>query len=310
MTDDSNPTAGQEEIVPLPPTGFYVPSRIKRHRATKSEVEDRRSALYRLLFDCNPMTVRQVFYQASVRGIVEKTEAGYTKVQTDLVFMRKEGMMPYSWLADATRWMRRTKSHDSFAHALYETAKFYRKNLWTKNPSYVEVWIEKDALAGIVFDVTEEYDVPLMSARGYASLSFMHSSAEAITAAKKPAFIYHLGDFDPSGVNAAETIGKTLREMAPRADIHFQRVAVTPMQIEEWNLPTRPTKTTDSRAKTFGSDVSVELDAIDPDMLRALVQACIEQHISEDELRVLKAAEESERGILGTIFKDAVESYS
>ena len=78
-----------------------------------------------------------------------------------------------------------------------------------------------------------------------------------------PAYIYHLGDFDPSGLNAAREIEKTLREMAPEAEIHFERLAVTPEQIGIWSLPTRPTKTTDSRAKGFG-DISVELDAIPP----------------------------------------------
>ena len=112
------------------------------------------------------------------------------------------------------------------------------------------------------------YDVPLMVARGYASLSFLHSAAEAINELDVPAFIYHLGDYDPSGVNAGEKIEETLRELAPDAEIIFERIAVTPEQIEEWSLPTRPTKASDSRAKAFGSDISVELDAIAPDLLR------------------------------------------
>ena len=90
------------------------------------------------------------------------------------------------------------------------------------------------------------YDVPLMVARGYASLSFLHSAAEYIDDLDVPTYIYHLGDFDPSGVNAGEKIEQTLREMAPDAEIHFERIAVNPRQIDDWNLPTRPTKTTDS----------------------------------------------------------------
>ena len=75
------------------------------------------------------------------------------------------------------------------------------------------------------------YDVPLMVARGYASLSFLHSAAEYINDLEVPAYIYHLGDFDPSGVNAGEKIEQTLREMAPDAEIYFERIAVTPEQI-------------------------------------------------------------------------------
>ena len=116
------------------------------------------------------------------------------------------------------------------------------------------------------------YDVPLMVARGYASLSFLHSAAEYVNALDIPAYIYHLGDFDPSGVNAGEKIEETLRELAPDAEIYFERIAVTPEQIAEWDLPTRPTKASDTRSKNFG-EISVELDAIEPNQLRAIVQA-------------------------------------
>ena len=133
-----------------------------------------------------------------------------------------------------------------------------------------------------------------MVARGYASLSFLHTAAEYIGRLSVPTFIYHFGDFDPSGVNAGEKIEETLREMAAAAEIHFERVAVTRTQIAEWDLPTRPTKTTDSRAKGFGA-VSVELDAIEPDRLRQLVREVIERHLPEQQLAVLRTAEENER---------------
>ncbi len=158
--------------------------------------------------------------------------------------------------------------------------------------------MEKDALSSVIYPVTAEYDVPLMSARGYASLSFLHEAAECIADLDVPAYIYHFGDHDPSGINAAEKIEKTLRELAPDAEICFERVAVTPEQIRQWDLPSRPTKTTDTRAKKFGSDTSVELDAIEPDLLRDLVRACIERHLDADDLAILQAAEESERKLL------------
>jgi hypothetical protein len=160
--------------------------------------------------------------------------------------------------------------------------------------AYAEIWLEKDALAGVVYPITASYDVPLMVARGYASLSFLHSAAEAINELDIPAYIYHLGDFDPSGVNAGEKIEETLRELAPDASIYFERIAVTPEQIDVWDLPTRPTKQSDSRAKGFGA-ISVELDAIPPDNLRGLVQMAIEQHLPPEQFKILKVAEESER---------------
>jgi hypothetical protein len=145
------------------------------------------------------------------------------------------------------------------------------------------------------------FDVPLMVARGYASLSFLYNAAEAINELNIPAHIYHLGDFDPSGVNAGEKIEETLRELAPDAEIYFERIAVTPEQIADWDLPTRPTKKSDTRAKRFDSDLSVELDAIPPDRMRALVEEAINRHLPQDQFEVLKAAEESEREIISRL---------
>jgi hypothetical protein len=276
----------------------YQASPIKRLRATKAEVEHRREKLIEIVGAMKPMTVRQVFYQATVRGIVEKSEAGYTKVQNDLVLMRRSGELPYDWLADNTRWQRKPRTFSSIEQALTSTAKFYRKALWDEADAYVEIWLEKDALAGVILDVTSSYDVPLMVARGYASLSFLHSAAEHINALDVPTFIYHLGDFDPSGVNAGEKIEQTLLELAPDAEIIFERIAVTEGQIEAWDLPSRPTKVSDTRAKGFGSKISVELDAIEPDLLRALVQDAIERHLPARQFEILKAAEKSERELL------------
>ena len=280
----------------------YQARLIKRVRSTKAEVEARREALWDIIDAGKPMTVRQVFYQATVRGIVEKAETGYAKVQTDLTVMRRDGSLPYGWLADNTRWQRKPNTFNSVEEALSETARFYRKALWADADCYVEIWLEKDALSGVVYPITSMYDTPLMVARGYASLSFLHSAAEAIADLDVPAHIYHLGDFDPSGVNAGEKIEETLRELAPHALIHFERLAVTPEQIAEWNLPTRPTKKSDTRAKGFG-EISVELDAIDPNDLRNLVQAAIEQHLPPEQFEVLKAAEKSEREIIAKLVR-------
>jgi hypothetical protein len=247
-----------------------------------------------------PMTVRQVFYQASVRSIVEKTEAGYGKVQNDLVLMRRGGVLPYDWLTDATRWQRKPRTFEGVKDALRETARLYRKSLWADADSHVEAWLEKDALAGVVYPVTSMYDVPLMVARGYASLSFLHSAAEYINGLDVPTYIYHLGDFDPSGVNAGEKIEETLNDLAPEAQIYFERIAVTPRQIAALDLPTRPTKQTDSRSRRFG-DISVELDAIEPGELRSIVQTVIENHLPAARLQALQAAEESERRLIARL---------
>jgi hypothetical protein len=283
---------------------IYKACPIKRARATKPEMESRFETLLDIVQVMRPMTVRQIFYQATIRGTVEKTEQGYAKVQIALANMRRAGVMPYNWIVDFTRWQRKPRTFLNVAHALEQTASFYRKDLWARAESYVEIWLEKDALSGVLMPVTSKYDVPLMVARGYASLSFLSAAAEYMAAEVRPVFIYQLGDFDPSGVDAARKIEQTLRELAPAAEIYFERLAVTPQQIDSWGLSTRPTKQSDTRANGFGS-ISVELDAIDPNALRYLVEGAIGRHLPQHEYRVLMAAEQSEREALACFVSEA-----
>ena len=265
-------------------------------RATKAEVAARRASLLAIVEAMRPMTVRQVFYQATVRGLVEKSEAGYDKVNGDLCVMRRAGEMPYEWLVDNTRQVHKPWTFNSVGEALADAAANYRKSLWSDAECRVQIWIEKDALSGVVSPVTEEYDVPLRPARGYSSLTFLHDAALDIAELGSiPVHIYHFGDYDPSGVNAAECIEDDLREMAPDAQISFERVAVTEDQIRRWNLPTRPTKQSDTRARRFNSERSVELDAIPPNDLRDLVREVIEYHMPRRELLALLREERRER---------------
>ena len=148
--------------------------------------------------------------------------------------------------------------------------------------------------------VTSRYDIPLMVSRGYASLSYLYEAASYMRELAKPVVILHFGDHDPSGRDAADKIEQTLREFAPEIEIEFRRLAVTPEQIETWRLPTRPTKTTDTRTKTWTGGDSVELDAIEANQLRHLCEAEIEALLPDDWLQGVRAAEASEREMLAT----------
>jgi hypothetical protein len=97
---------------------------------------ERRAALYAIVEAQQPMTVRQVFYQATVRGVIEKTENGYAKVQNLLADMRRAGELPYQWLADNTRWMRKPRTYRGPRQALLHTARFYRTSLWEEADAY------------------------------------------------------------------------------------------------------------------------------------------------------------------------------
>ena len=272
---------------------------IKRAKATKAQMAERREGLEAIISGMHPMTVRQVFYQATVQGLIEKTEAGYDRVQTLLADMRRDGDLPYHWIVDLTRRRQAKQTYSSIADALGDAADTYQKSLWEDAAEYVEIWLEKDALVGVVLPVTYKYDVSLMVARGYASLSFLSEAADVLSDKDRPIKIYHLGDFDPSGVNAGEKIEETLNDLAPGADIHFERIAVTPEQVSDWELPTRPTKRSDSRARGFGN-ISVELDAIDPNRLRALVEEAITRHLSQSDYRALMARQSAERNAIAS----------
>ena len=257
-----------------------------------------REAIYAITSAMHPMSVRQVFYQLTTQGVIEKTEKEYKQTVIRLLGeMRLNDDLPFSWIADNSRWMRKPRTYSSLRSMLDITASAYRRALWTDQEDYVEIWLEKEALSGVIYSETDHWDVPLMVTRGYPSLTFLHEAAEAIAAEERPVYIYYLGDWDPSGLDIARNVQERLEEFAPYAEIHFERIAVTPEQIEEWNLPTRPTKQTDTRSRGF-SGASIELDAIPPDNLRQLVTIEIEWHVDDNALEKTRIAEASERKLL------------
>jgi hypothetical protein len=245
-----------------------------------------------------PQTVRQVFYKVTTFGHVPKTEAGYKQIAYHLLTMRRAGVLPYWWIADNTRWTRKPKSYDDISQFLTISRDAYRRSLWAGQSDYVEIWCEKDALAGVLYEVTADFDVPLMVTRGFSSETFVYEAAQTIKRQGKPAYIYYFGDYDPSGIAARDDVRRKLELHGAR--VHFAAVAVLPWQVSHWNLPTRPTKKTDSRAKDWRGD-SVELDAIPADTLRRLVADVIERHINDRQLAETLRAEELERESLEAV---------
>jgi hypothetical protein len=159
-------------------------------------------------------------------------------------------------------------------------------------------------------EITDEWDVPLMVTRGYPSMSFMYSAATAILdrGEEQRTAIYYFGDHDPSGVDIDRAvrrgIGEALQasvegpEPTPEEEFDywadFERIAVTEADIVTLDLPTRPTKKSDSRSKSFEGE-SVELDAIPANHLRRLVRVVIESQVDRERLDVLRVYEREER---------------
>lgn len=303
-------------IAPLTKVGHvasasvYGASPIKRERRTRAELEALDFALALIVGEIEPATVRQVFYQAVVRGLVPKDEArGYKLVQRRLVKLRECGEIPYGWITDNVRLVRGYSRYNGPNDYAQVAAEFYRRDYWAESTVNVEVWLEKDALAGVLTPtVVEECGLNLHVTRGYASVSYLQSAADHIRRDGRPTYVYLLTDFDPSGLGISDTVAAELVRRSHPVEVIVERLAVDRAQIDEWNLPTRPTKATDSRAAKFTREHgtgSVELDAIPPATLRGLVRGSIERHMDPDALRMMKLAEHQERDVLRSVWGGA-----
>lgn len=152
----------------------YLASSIKSDRRTRAEIDAIKDTIYSILSADHPMTVRQIFYQLVSRGLIEKNETEYGGVVVRLLTdMRLADEIEFDWIVDETRRARQTRTFDSISDAINDTAKFYRRSALRDCDDHVEIWSEKEALAGLIWDVASEYDVPVFT--GYA---FTHASLQ------------------------------------------------------------------------------------------------------------------------------------
>jgi DNA topoisomerase VI subunit A len=283
----------------------------KRKRRTQDEMAAVRLAIKNVLKSDHPQTVRQVFYQLVTRGVIEKTEQAYKgTVVRLLVEMRLDGAVPWGRIVDESRRTQGTRTFNNISDALENTAKYYRRSAMRESDVYIEVWTEKEALAGIIWDAASEFDVLVIASKGMPSLTSIYTTFSRIKAAAKAgkqSFIYQFGDHDPTGCLIPKTIKDRLEDFCDQSRIErpvIERIALTEEQIEEYALPMRPTKRDGNHhAQAFEGD-SVELDALPSATLRELVTDCVERHISQQQLDTLREAEASEREILEQLAAD------
>jgi hypothetical protein len=249
---------------------------------------------YKILEADNPMTVRQVYYQLVARHIVDNNRGQYQKVCNALVRARKEDMIPWEWIEDRLRQARTYTGYRdarSFVEAKIDLQYYYR-HPWQNQDSLVELWLEKDALSGILGDYANQYYLTLNVGRGYDGWSSIHNAAERYDDYGWVTILY-FGDFDPSGEDMVTSLEKRLYEIDPDClCINIVKVALTRDDIEKHNLPPDFTKASDTRSKAFiekHGDIAVELDALPPAVLRQRVEAAIREHIN------IKVFEESQK---------------
>ena len=278
-------------------------------REVREGTRRKRDAIFDAFAENSPeMTVRQVYYQLAVLGAVPKTAAGYRQAQYQLTDLRRREILPYGWIADNTRWQIKPETYDGLESAMRIWHDAYRRDLWARQAVHVEIWVEKDALAGVISPITGRYGVALYVARGFSSITFAYDAAESIKHIGKPTYIYHFGDFDPSGVNAASVLREELDRHG--ADVWFERAAITLDQVRDYDLPTLRVNRKDPRAKTWDVGFVCELDALPAKVLREMVERCIVQHIDGEEWHNTQEAERLERQALGQMQRYFIQEQS
>jgi hypothetical protein len=274
----------------------YPTCSIKRSRRTNNDLQSILAACQEIIKEEGTVSLRHLFYRVVSLGLIEKTESEYQKLSGYTMKWRRDGSIAWASFVDSTRWYHGIRTFDDLGDALENTKVCYRRNLWQSQKVYVEIWTEKEAIAAIAQQAAEPFGVPVFPMKGFGSGSALFSLAQQIKyyqARGKSVFVYHLGDHDPSGRCIDESTVRNLRE-DHGVEFHFARIAVTPAQIKEYNLPTRPTKKTDSRAKNFEGE-SVEVDALPPHVIRQMVEASITQHIDPTAWQHEQEIEELER---------------
>jgi hypothetical protein len=278
---------------------FYRAGPIKRRRRTRAQVEQLEQQIYDVLGADHPQSVRHVFYRMTDPRLpepVDKTERGYDQIVNRLTIMRRNGVIPYGWITDATRRGYHVATYDGAGDFIRSVAGLYRANIWNNSDNYVEVWTESRSIAGVIQNDCEELAVSLYPAGGFSSLTLCYEAAGFIEAetdyGEKAAHVLYIGDYDPAGVLIDQQIERELLQHLD-VDLTFHRLAVNPDQITALGLPTKPRKATDRRARHIRE--AVEAESIPAGHLRKLLRRKIESFMPTRALEVAKVAEESER---------------
>lgn len=230
------------------------------------------------------LTLRQLYYQFVARGLLENKDTAYKRLGEIIGEARLAGRINWEHITDRTRNARRNSHWETPADIIQSAAASFALDKWADQPNYVEIWVEKDALVGVLDQVCRPLDVTFFSCRGYTSLSEVWAAAMRLQleARKgKRLHIIHLGDHDPSGIDMTRDIEKRLTLFLEHELISaptVNRIALNMAQVRQYNPPPNPAKLTDSRGtgyvRRFGSE-SWELDALEPAVLTGLIQDAV-----------------------------------
>jgi len=249
------------------------------------------------------LTLRQVYYQMVARAIIENNERSYKNLGVLISDARLAGLIDWNAIEDRTRNLKSNSHWSNPAGIISSAAASYHIDHWRGQEFHVEVWVEKDALVGIVGQICGELDVSFFSCRGYVSQSEMWVAAQRLRGyqdAGQQIILLHLGDHDPSGRDMSRDITDRLNTFGVDA-LDFQRIALNMDQIEQYNPPPNPTKVTDSRAQGYIEEFGYEcweLDALEPRVLSELIDTHVRPYRNYDTYNRVIVREQRERELL------------
>lgn len=253
------------------------------------------------------LTLRQLYYQFVTKNWLENIDKNYKRLGSIINDARLAGIIDWNSIIDRTRYLRKIPDYRDPVHFLHEVVPNYAHDILKDQDNYMEVWIEKDALIGVIERPCDEWRVPYYSCRGYGSQSEMYEAGKRLgREAQKHSTVtvLVLTDHDPSGLNMNEDMQKRLDMYCGEGLINVQRVALTMAQIEEHDPPPNPAKETDSRfagyAEQFG-DESWELDSLAPAVIHELVNDAIETLIDVEAFNNSVERETLQRGRLDLV---------
>lgn len=248
------------------------------------------------------LTVRQLHYQMVVRNWRENTERAYQNLSDILTNARYAGLVDWDAIEDRGRPVHRQSHWDNPGDILKTAADSFSVDKWTGQAYQPEVWIEKDALTGVIEDTCERWDVSFFACKGYASTSCAYDAAQRLQRYRQmgrlPVILY-LGDFDPSGEDMSRDLAERMSLFD--VDVELHRLALNPDQIRQYNPPPQMVKKADARAKEFmrrNGGSCWELDALGPDIIINLIEREISTLIDWDRWKAQVQREEEGKALL------------
>lgn len=232
------------------------------------------------------LTLRQLYYQFVSRDLMPNSQRSYKQLGDVVNDGRLAGLIDWNAIEDRTRNLQSNSHWNTPSEIVEACARQFQVDLWARQQNYCEVWIEKDALVGVIEGICTKLDVSYFACRGYTSQSEMWGAAQRLIRQEddgKETFIIHLGDHDPSGIDMTRDIQERLQLFESNVRVH--RIALTIDQVEEYNPPPNPAKATDARFETYQArfgDESWELDALEPKVIVGLIEDTVTDLIDQD----------------------------